>query len=196
VGPVRHGVWDHSQHGPQPLCESSPLSDLCAARLTIWGALTSLPRAEKATYRYEGSNRYYRGRVLAALRETSEESIPLHEFGALLREDFGDEVLPWLYGIVERVEKDGLVKISATEDRPRAIAEGRAVYGNERPEGPPRATARKPALKMPSPDSVLGYLYVAAPPYDPGNGEVLPGCCSYLPVSVPGSKSSAAELMQ
>lgn len=46
----------------KPLCESCPLSDLCAAKPVIWAALTSLPRAENAAYRYEGSNRYYRGR--------------------------------------------------------------------------------------------------------------------------------------
>jgi A/G-specific adenine glycosylase len=126
----------------KPLCESCPLSDLCAARPTIWGALTSLPRAENATYRYEGSNRYYRGRVLAVLRETSEESIPLHELGTILHEDFGDEDLPRLYRIVESLEKDGLVKISLTEDWPRAVAEERAAYGNETSEGSPYATMR------------------------------------------------------
>ena len=49
---------------------------------------------------------------------------------------------------------------------------------------------------MPSPASRLGYLYAAAQPYGPGNEEVLPKCCGYLPISVSGSKSSAAELMQ
>ena len=78
--------------------------------------MTSLPRAENATFRYEGSNRYYRGRVLAVLRETSEESIPLHELGTILREDFGDEDLSRLSGILESLEKDGLVKVSATEN--------------------------------------------------------------------------------
>jgi A/G-specific adenine glycosylase len=125
-----------------PLCESCPLIDRCAARPTIWGALTSLPRPEKPTYRYQGSNRYYRGRVLAVLRQTSEESIPLREFGAILRENFGDEDLPWLYGVVESLERDGLVKISSTEEWSRAVAEERASYGGERREGPPYATTR------------------------------------------------------
>ena len=74
----------------KPLCESCPLSDLCAAKPTTWGALTSLPPAEKATYRYEDSNRYYRGRVLAVLRETPKESVTLHELGGSLREGSGD----------------------------------------------------------------------------------------------------------
>ena len=126
----------------KPICESCPLSDLCAARPTIWGALTSLPRAEKATYRYEGSNRYYRGRVLAVLRETPEEGLTLHELGGSLREDSGEEDLPWLRGVVESLEKDGLVKISPTKDWPRAVAEELAAYGNEQPEDPFHAAIR------------------------------------------------------
>jgi A/G-specific adenine glycosylase len=120
----------------KPLCESCLLSDLCAARPAIWAALTTLPRAKKAAYRYVGSNRYYRGRVLATLRETPEDSLPLHELGKILREDFGDEFLTRLYGVVKSLERDGLVKISPTECWPRTVAEERAAYGNERPEGP------------------------------------------------------------
>jgi hypothetical protein len=101
-----------------------------------------LPCAENATYRYEGSNRYYRGRVLAILRDTHEESVTLHELGGSLREDFGDEDLPWLHGVVKSLEKDGLVKISSTEAWPRAVAEERVAYGNEKPEVPPYATTR------------------------------------------------------
>jgi A/G-specific adenine glycosylase len=99
-------------------------------------------RAEKATYRYEGSNRYYRGRVLAVLRETPEESVTLHELGGGLREGFGEEDMPWLRDIVESLEKDGLVKISSTDDWSQAVTEERAAYGNERPEGPPCTTTR------------------------------------------------------
>ena len=53
---------------------------------------------------------------MAVLRETSEEVIPLHKLGTILREDFAVEDLPWLYGVVESLEKDGLVNISFTED--------------------------------------------------------------------------------
>jgi hypothetical protein len=127
-------------HGSQTALRIVPLSDLCAARPTIWGALTSLPRVENATSRYEGSNRYYRGRVLAALREAPEEGVPLRQLGTILREDFGDEDLSQLSCILETLEKDGLVKVSSTEDWPRAIAEERAAYWTERPEDPTYAT--------------------------------------------------------
>ncbi len=82
----------------KPLCESCPLSNLCAARPTVWGALATLPRAGKAAYRYEGSNRYYRGRVLAALREAPEGGVSLRQLGEGLREGLGEEDLPWLRG--------------------------------------------------------------------------------------------------
>jgi A/G-specific adenine glycosylase len=121
----------------KPLCESCPVSDHCAAQPMIRGLLASLPRGEKATYRYEGSNRYYRGRVLAALREAPEEGVSLHELGGGLREGFDDRDLPWLRGIVESLEKDELVKVSFAEQRSQVVAEERAAYGAERPEDPP-----------------------------------------------------------
>jgi hypothetical protein len=118
------------------------LSDLCAARPTIWGTIASLPHAERATYRYEGSNRYYRGRVLAALREAPEGGVPLRELGEGLREGFAEEDLPWLRGVVESLERDGLVRVSSAREWPQAVAEERAAYGADRPEDPPHAATR------------------------------------------------------
>jgi A/G-specific adenine glycosylase len=127
----------------KPLCESCPLSNLCAARPTIRTSLASLPRGGKATGRYEGSNRYYRGRALAMLREASEGGITLRELGEGLREGFSVEDLPWLRGVVESLEKDGLVWVSsADKDHPQGVAEEQAVYGADRPEGSLRATTR------------------------------------------------------
>ncbi len=108
----------------KPLCETCPVGDLCAARPRIKEALASRPRAVKATPKYEGSNRYYRGRVLAVLRETSQEGVALRELGEELREGFCEADLPWLRGVVESLRKDGLAKISVESecsvDHPRA----------------------------------------------------------------------------
>jgi A/G-specific adenine glycosylase len=139
----------------KPLCESCPLSDLCAARPMIRGTLATLPRPERATYRYEDSNRYYRGRVLAALREVpEEEGIALRELGEGLREGFGEENLPWLCGVVESLEKDGLAVIEGQRPaRPGIVAEERPAYGAEAGEqgkfadadrGPAEARVRLP----------------------------------------------------
>jgi hypothetical protein len=55
-------------------------------------------------YRYEGTNRYHRGRVLAQLREdasASGEEIDLRDLGCRVPEDFTDDDVPWLYRVVE-----------------------------------------------------------------------------------------------
>ena len=112
----------------KPLCESCPLSGLCAARPAIWGALARMPRAERRTSVYEGSNRYYRGLVLAMLRGAAEAGVLLRELGEGLCEDFGEDDLPWLLGIVESLEKDGLARVSSPKHNPQMLAEERAAY--------------------------------------------------------------------
>jgi A/G-specific adenine glycosylase len=126
----------------KPLCESCPLSDLCVAGPAIRTSLAGLPRGGRVTGRYEDSNRYYRGRVLAVLREAPEEGIPLRELGENLREASNEGELPWLRGVVESLEKDGLTKLWFAEDNPQAVAEERAAYGADRPEGSTRAPVR------------------------------------------------------
>ncbi|CAA9544527.1 MAG: hypothetical protein AVDCRST_MAG19-326, partial [uncultured Thermomicrobiales bacterium] len=79
--------------------------------------------------RYEESNRYLRGRVLARLREHPAEAeqggIALTELGSQLRPGFSEEDLPWLIGVVDSLRKDGL-----------AVAEERPVYrAGGQPEG-------------------------------------------------------------
>jgi hypothetical protein len=106
----------------------------------IRAKLATLPRAEKAALRYEGSNRYYRGRALAALREAPGEGMTLRELGESLRERFGEEDLPWLLGVVGSLEKDGLVRMSSAEGRSEVLAEGQAAYGSDRSEDPLGAT--------------------------------------------------------
>ena len=126
----------------KPICESCPLRNLCAAQPTIRAKLATLPRAEKASRRYEGSNRYYRGRALAALREAPEGGVTLRELGEGLREGFGEGDLLWLLGVVGSLERDGLIVVSSAGERPQAVAEERAAYGADRPGDPPGATTR------------------------------------------------------
>ena len=127
----------------KPACEVCPLRDSCRAYPEVLEALTNAPRRAKKEpgFRYEGSNRYYRGRVLARLREMPEGGISMRELGTSLREGFTEEDLPWLRDVVGSLEKDGLVKTSAGEERPLVVAEERAAYGSERPEAPPAAPA-------------------------------------------------------
>jgi A/G-specific adenine glycosylase len=99
----------------KPLCAACPVGELCAARPTIAEALAGRPHAAKAAQRHGGSNRYYRGRALAVLREAPPEGVALGELGEGLREGFGEADLPWLWGIVESLRKDGLARISSEE---------------------------------------------------------------------------------
>jgi A/G-specific adenine glycosylase len=126
----------------RPLCESCPLGNLCVARTAIRTSLASLPRVRRATGRYEGSNRYYRGRVLAVLREAPGDGVTFRELGEGLREGFGEEELPWLLGVVESLEKDGLARLWFAEELPRAVAEERAAYGAGRQGGSTHAPVR------------------------------------------------------
>ena len=119
----------------RPLCGSCPVAHACRARATIHDALAATPRSSKKPgYKYEGSNRYYRGRVLARLREASEDGITLRDLGAALRNGFTDGDLSWLEAVVRSLEKDGLAVLDNTSPRPDtadAIAEERPVYGAE-----------------------------------------------------------------
>jgi hypothetical protein len=112
----------------------------------IRGLLASLPRGEKATYRYEGSNRYYRGRVLAALREAPEEGVPLRELGEGLHEGFGEQDLPWLRNVVGSLEKDGLVRVLSIRDWSQTVTEECARYGTRCTDSPPYGEATRVSL--------------------------------------------------
>jgi len=130
----------------RPLCESCPMSDLCAAKPMIRATLATLPRAEKAAHRYEGSIRYHRGRVLAVLREAPEGGVTLRELGEGLREGFGEWDMAWLLGVVGRLEKDGLVVVSSAGGRRGACGVRRRPAGRSAR----RDHARDPALNRPA----------------------------------------------
>ena len=121
----------------KPHCEACPLSARCRARGRIAGALAAAPRAPKGetAYRYEDSNRSWRGRVLARLREAPEAGVSSRELGAALREGFGEGDLAWILTVVESLEKDGLAVVYEQrphDDRAEAVAETRPAYGTER----------------------------------------------------------------
>lgn len=127
----------------KPACDGCFLADVCRARAGIGAALAGLPRAKGTGYRYEDSNRYHRGRVLAQLRD-AEDGIELRELGRRVRDGFRDEDLPWLRGVVESLERDGLAVVregaSAAETAAGAVSEERPPYGANGTAGPGRGT--------------------------------------------------------
>jgi A/G-specific adenine glycosylase len=102
----------------KPACVICPLQQGCAAFPDIQTALAELPKGVrlKREAPYSGSNRYYRGRVIAALREhpsntDHSDGITLPSLGPMVREGFSDADLPWLYDVVQGLSRDGLAVI-------------------------------------------------------------------------------------
>ncbi|MCA9876932.1 MAG: A/G-specific adenine glycosylase [Thermomicrobiales bacterium] len=103
----------------KPACVVCPLSGQCAAFPYIQGALAApKPRAQPAE-KFETSSRYYRGRIVEALRALPEgpsSSIRLGDLGPQLRDEFDEADLPWLAGLVTGLQRDGLATLA--EERP------------------------------------------------------------------------------
>jgi len=113
----------------RPACVTCPLQADCRAFPGIQTALGAARRGsgERGTPHEEsfaGSSRYYRGRVIAALRDIGDgEVIDLVSLGARVRPDFRAEHLDWLRGVVAGLERDGLA----------VLAEEPAVYDAAEP---------------------------------------------------------------
>jgi A/G-specific adenine glycosylase len=119
--PPGHGwTWN------QALIEFCPLRDDCAAYPTMQVALqrkSSSSRLAKSEP-FESTSRFYRGRIVEALRALpADESagIPLAELGPRVREGFTSENLPWLRDLVDGLQRDGLALVA--EDSPSYDAE-------------------------------------------------------------------------
>lgn len=101
----------------KPACVVCPLQTGCAAFPAIQSAIATRPAGSrlKREAPFAESNRFYRGRVVAALRDLAalgEADVPLAELGPRVREGFADEHLPWLYGVVQGLVKDGLASVA------------------------------------------------------------------------------------
>jgi len=103
----------------QPRCLLCPVQPWCVWASSLSLAEVSPPAkalAERvAAYRtqppFKGSSRYYRGRIVEALRRvTDNNGLQLMALGETIRDGFGEAELPWLEGLVQGLERDGLVK--------------------------------------------------------------------------------------
>ncbi|HET9014516.1 MAG TPA: A/G-specific adenine glycosylase [Thermomicrobiaceae bacterium] len=102
----------------RPACVTCPLQGDCRAYPAIQAALGDA-RREAGTGRqpregaFAGSSRYYRGRVIAALRDLGDgEAIDLDALGPRVRPDYGDEHVTWLRDVVEGLRRDGLAEVA------------------------------------------------------------------------------------
>jgi A/G-specific adenine glycosylase len=100
-----------------PACVVCPLQRDCVAFPAIQSVIAarrSRAAAEPAEP-FESTSRYYRGRIVEALRSLPEHGdswIPLDRLGAAIRPGFSDADLPWLVDLVRGLERDGLALIA------------------------------------------------------------------------------------
>jgi A/G-specific adenine glycosylase len=104
----------------KPLCIICPMQDICAAWPDIQTAIAQQPRGRKVSKEvpFKESNRYFRGRVVDLLRDRdrAHTGLTLDEIGPLVRAEFQEADLPWLFEVVRGLEKDGLAMVA--EDEP------------------------------------------------------------------------------
>ena len=116
----------------RPACIICPLQLECRAYPTMQVALQlKSSRSNRAkTEPFESTTRYYRGRIVEALRALPAdelEGIPLPELGLRVREDFTSENLPWLRDLVDGLQRDGLARVA--EDPPPYDADRESAAG-------------------------------------------------------------------
>jgi len=112
----------------RPACHRCPVAEVCAARPALeqplLPATLQRPRRQRQE-RFAGSARFYRGRIVQALRLLPPgHSLSPVELGRRIRADFTPDDLPWLEQLLEGLERDGLVVI----ERPRRVAEQGVQY--------------------------------------------------------------------
>src|SRR5215212_8477186 len=74
--------------------------------------------AERRETSYAGSNRFYRGRAIEALRQLGPgEALPLPALGRQLKDGFGDDDMPWLRTLVDGLARDGLLALDDEQAR-------------------------------------------------------------------------------
>ncbi len=75
-----------------------------------WSPGRSRAVAERREMPYAGSSRFYRGRIVEALRQLPPgRSLPLDELGPRIKAGFGAADRAWLVELVEGLARDGLL---------------------------------------------------------------------------------------
>lgn len=110
----------------KPACWRCPLREQCCAyrerqnadstifSQTLYPEQIAQPRAarkvaERREQPFTGSNRYFRGRVVDALRQLAEgASISLSALGPQVKDDYSEADRAWLEGVVAGLVRDGL----------------------------------------------------------------------------------------
>ncbi len=106
----------------RPTCLLCPLRESCRAA----GAFESEPATAVAesraayrpkTERFEGSSRFYRGRVVTHLRGLPDgASCPVDDLAVAVKPDYADADAPWLRALLDGLARDGLVALHSEGD--------------------------------------------------------------------------------
>jgi A/G-specific adenine glycosylase len=101
----------------QPRCAACPARAYChaAPHFLAQSGKVAEPRApyRAAASPYQGSSRYYRGRIVARLRETPVgAAVALPSLGAAVKPSFTAADLPWLLQLLQGLQRDGLVSLA------------------------------------------------------------------------------------
>ena len=101
-------------------CRPLPKCDACPARLACraWakGCAGRVPM-RRPQPRYEGSNRFYRGRIVKLLARVP--SLSFLAIGKQVKEGFEESDLPWLENLLTGLVRDGLVTLDQKRERAR-----------------------------------------------------------------------------
>lgn len=101
----------------KPLCVVCPLQESCAAWPDIQTLLATQPkgRGKAASIPFEQTNRYFRGRIVDALRDHPGEGISVRELGPMVKPEFEAGDMSWLVELVHGLERDGLARVAEPE---------------------------------------------------------------------------------
>jgi A/G-specific adenine glycosylase len=104
-----------------PVCQQCPLEQWCHAaqelRQPLRKAAEARPAYNAKATPFKGSTRYYRGRIVEALRGASNgQRLALAELGTRVKPGFRPEDTPWLLALLEGLQRDGLVKLHGTDE--------------------------------------------------------------------------------
>ena len=102
-----------------PRCMLCPLRAMCAAAPLLQDgadrklAEASVPYVARQAA-FAGSDRYFRGRIVAALRSAGDSGVQMDEIGTGIKDDFGGPAdQEWLITIIDGLVRDGLATVDA-----------------------------------------------------------------------------------
>ena len=98
-------------------CRAVPRCTGCPARAACRFAGRTAKREPAAHKPFEGSTRFYRGRIMRALSRRA--SLRLVDLGRQVKDGFGVSDAAWLRHLLNGLARDGLVRLDSAKDRVR-----------------------------------------------------------------------------